>query len=136
MAKSIKPTSPAKRPKPTRRAGMDLYINRRREKRFDLPLLAVVEGLLPDGTPFSEKTTLDNISSTGAFFYLNSAIVIGSKIKLLIDVPRKLTENKPSKLVLGGVVTRLAKPDSASRKQGVALRFMRTVRYFDTGEDR
>jgi c-di-GMP-binding flagellar brake protein YcgR len=136
MAKSNKPAAASKRRKPVRRTGLDLVINRRREKRLDLPLSAVVEGCSPDGTPFSEKTTLDNISSTGAFFFLDAAIVIGSKIKLLIDLPKKLTENKSAQLELGGVVTRLAKPDSTSKKQGVALRFMRTVRYFNTGENR
>ena len=95
-----------------------------------------MEGCSPDGTPFSEKTKLDNISSTGAFFCLDSAIVIGSKIKLLIDLPKKLAENPSARLELGGVVTRLAKPDSTSKKQGVALRFLRTVRYFKTGENR
>lgn len=122
--------------KTARRIPEDLFINRRREHRFNLPLPAVVQGRSPDGTPFFEKSSLHNISSTGAFFFLDSAIVIGSKIQVLIDLPRTLTEKKDLKLSLNGAVTRLTKSEDPSKKQGVALRFTKKIRFFASDQDK
>lgn len=101
----------------------DARLNRRREWRLELPLKAAVEGRLPQGKKFREETTLINISSTGAYFYLDSAITIGSKLELSIDMPAKLSEGKPLQLRLEGEAVRLEKSDFKGKKQGVALRF-------------
>jgi len=97
-------------------------INRRREWRFELPLTAVVEGKLPQGRNFKEAAKLENISSTGAYFCLNSRVVVGSKLTIVIDLPKKLTDRQPLKLRIGGTTVRLEKPDK-KKKQGVAVRF-------------
>lgn len=101
----------------------DVRLNRRREWRLELPLKAAVEGTLPQGKKFREETILVNISSTGAYFYLDSAITIGSKLELFIDMPAKLSEGKPLQLCLEGEAVRLEKNDLKGKKQGVALRF-------------
>jgi len=96
---------------------------RRREWRFLLPLTAVVEGSLPDGSKFREKARLDNISSGGAFFQLASGIVVGSKFNLLIDLPKAATDGKKIQLKVGGKAVRLERPRQKGKKQGVAVRF-------------
>lgn len=101
----------------------DVRFNRRKEWRLELPLNAAVEGTLPQGKKFKEKTTLVNISSTGAYFYIDSAITIGSKLELSIDIPAKLSEGRPLRLSLSGEAVRLEKSDLKGKKQGVALRF-------------
>ena len=102
-----------------------LSINRRREWRLDLPLNALIEGKLPGGPKFSEVTKLENISSTGAYFCLDSGVIVGSKLNLMIDLPDNLTEGAKKKMRLGGITVRLEKSDKKSKTQGVAVRFTR-----------
>lgn len=98
-------------------------LNRRREWRFELPLPAEIEGSLPQGKQFREKTILENISSTGAYFTLDSSLVVGSKVNLAIELPPELTEGQKIRLCLDGVTVRLEKKGQKGRKQGVAVRF-------------
>jgi hypothetical protein len=101
----------------------EIAIDRRTEWRLDLPLMARVEGDLPDGKKFKEETTLDNISSQGAYFCLNSGVTVGSKLNLIIDVPSELTEGKKVRISLAGITVRLEEPNRKGKKQGVAMRF-------------
>ncbi len=101
----------------------DLEINRRREWRFDFPLDTLIEGSLADGAKFKEETQLENISSGGAFFTLDSGVVVGSKLNLYIELPEKLGEGKKLRLRIGGITVRLEKPDKKAKRQGVAVRF-------------
>ncbi len=101
-----------------------LKVNRRREWRLDLPLPAKIEGKLPGGKKFAEKTTIENISSSGVYFCLDSGVVIGSKLNLVIDMPEELGGMKKKfKLCIGGLTVRLEELDTKEKKQGVALRF-------------
>ena len=101
----------------------ELIRNRRKEWRFELPLPAMVEGELPVGQTFHEKTTLKNISSGGAYFSLDSGVTVGSKLNLIIDLPSNLTEGKKVSLRLGGLTVRLSKDRGPGKKQGIALCF-------------
>ncbi|MCG2816989.1 MAG: PilZ domain-containing protein [Candidatus Aminicenantes bacterium] len=101
----------------------DVTVDRRREWRLDLPLTAAVEGTLPEEQSFREETILENISSTGAYFCLNSGVTVGSRLTLVIEIPDKLTEGKKLKLRLKGITIRLEEPLRMGKKQGVALRF-------------
>lgn len=96
---------------------------RRREWRFLLPLTAVIEGSLPDGSKFRENARLDNISSGGAFFQLASSIVVGSKFDLLIVLPKSITDGRKLQLKIHGKAVRLERPRLKGKKQGVAVRF-------------
>ncbi len=101
-----------------------LKVNRRREWRFDLPLSARIIGKLPGGKKFKEKTEIENISSSGVYFCLDSGVVIGSKLNLVIDMPKELGGKKQKlKLCIGGLTVRLEELDKKEKKQGVALRF-------------
>ncbi|MCX6568200.1 MAG: PilZ domain-containing protein [Candidatus Aminicenantes bacterium] len=115
-----KKAAPKKKTKPVPK---DLEINRRREWRFEFPLEAFVEGSLADGNRFKEETRLENISSGGAFFTLDSGVVVGSKLNLYIELPEKLADGKRLKLRIGGITVRLEKPDKKAKHQGVAVRF-------------
>ncbi len=101
----------------------DLEINRRREWRFDFPLDTLIEGSLADGAKFKEETRLENISSGGAYFTLDSGVVVGSKLNLFIELPEKLADGKKMRLRIGGITVRLEKPDKLAKHQGVAVRF-------------
>jgi len=104
-------------------------INRRREWRFELPLEAVVEGMMPQGKKFKEVSTLENISSGGAYFYLDSGVIVGSKLNLVIDLPKELTEGKKIKLQVGGITVRLEKSQKKDKKQGVAVRLSKDFKF-------
>lgn len=106
----------------------ELKINRRREWRLDLPLIAEIEGKLPEGRKFKEETQLENISSTGAYFCLDSGVVVGAKLNLILELPKELTEGRKMKMRLGGITVRLEKPDKKTKKQGVAVRFSKDFR--------
>ena len=101
----------------------ELIRNRRSEWRFDLPLPAMAEGVLPNGDTFHEKTTLQNISSGGAYFTLDSSVTVGSKLDIIIDLPPNLTDGKRVRLRLRGLTVRLSKSSGAGKKQGIALCF-------------
>ena len=115
-----KKAAPKKKTKPVPE---DLEINRRREWRFDFPLEAFVEGSLADGNRFKEETRLENISSGGAYFSLDSGVVVGSKLNLFIELPEKLADGRRLRLRIGGITVRLEKPDKKAKHQGVAVRF-------------
>ncbi len=106
--------------------------NRRREWRFDLPLQTTIEGKLPHGEQFKEYTTLENISSTGAYFCLDSGVIVGSKLNLMINLPPQLTGGKEVKLYLGGITVRLEEPDKSGKKQGVAIRFSKNFKFVES----
>lgn len=102
-------------------------LNRRKEWRFDLPLPVKIEGELPKGKKFNELTQIENISSKGVYFCLDSGVIIGSKLNLVIDMPKGMAEGKHLKLCLGGLTVRLeeATKKEKGKRQGVALRFQK-----------
>jgi c-di-GMP-binding flagellar brake protein YcgR len=102
---------------------IDRDSDRRQEWRFELPLSAIVEGTLPEGSAFKEETILENISSGGAYFSLESGVTVGSKLNLVVEIPSKVTGGKKTKLCLGGLTVRLQSLDKEGKKQGIALSF-------------
>jgi len=108
-------------------------INRRREWRFYLPLRAIVKGTLPLGKRFREAAKLENISSSGAYFCLDSGIVVGSKLNLIIDFPKEVSEGKKIKLRIGGITVRLENAEKKGKKQGVAVRFSKEFKFVVPG---
>lgn len=98
-------------------------LDRRREWRFRLPLQAVVQGHLPRGEKFQEESTIENISSTGAYFCLDSGVAVGSKLNVMIELPPELGGGQKMKMLLGGITIRLEEVDKKNKRQGVAVRF-------------
>jgi c-di-GMP-binding flagellar brake protein YcgR len=118
-------TKKAGKKKPTKKDAQrdSITVNRRKEWRLDLPLPALVQGKLSRGKEFEEMTIIQNISSGGAYFCLDSGVTVGSRLNIVIDVPSELSPDKKIKLQLGGLTVRLEKPTEKGKKQGVALRF-------------
>jgi c-di-GMP-binding flagellar brake protein YcgR len=108
-----------------------IQANRRREWRLELPLATSIQGMLPDGEKFEETTTIENISAIGAYFCLDSGVVVGSKLNLMIDLPRQLTGGRKIKLNLGGITIRLEEPDKKGKRQGVAIRFDKDFKFIE-----
>jgi hypothetical protein len=54
---------------------------------------------------------------------------VGSKLNLIIDLPKELTEGQNVKLMLGGFTVRLVEPDIKRKKQGVAVRFSKEFKF-------
>lgn len=98
-------------------------INRRQEWRLELPLKTRIEGQLANGQKFQENTVIDNISSGGSYFCLNAGITVGSKLNMIVDLPKKLGEGQPLKLRIGGIAVRLEKSTKKGKRQGVAVKF-------------
>lgn len=97
--------------------------NRRFELRLVLPLSVIIEGTQANGKNFSEKTFIENISSTGAYFRLQALVTVGTKLLLKIELPSSLSEGKKINLRLPGQIIRLEKTGTNGNKQGVALNF-------------
>lgn len=97
--------------------------NRRFELRLVLPLSVIIEGTQANGKNFSEKTFIENISSTGAYFRLQALVTVGTKLLLKIELPSSLSEGKKMNLRLPGQIIRLEKTGTNVNKQGVALNF-------------
>jgi hypothetical protein len=102
-------------------------INRRKEWRLELPLPVIVQGSLPGGKKFKEKSTLENISSDGAFFGLDRKMTIDTSLSLFIELPSKLTEGKKLKMNVKGKIIRVEKLYDKGKKQGVALKFNKEI---------
>jgi c-di-GMP-binding flagellar brake protein YcgR len=130
-----KKTAPKKTPKKDKNAAV-IEINRRREWRFDLPLPVRIEGKLPQGRKFKESTKIENISSKGVYFCLDSGVIIGSRLNLVIDMPKELGGDKKLKLCLGGLTVRLEELDKKEKKQGVALRFHKKYKILDEEKEK
>jgi len=95
----------------------------RKGQIFNLPLPTVVEGRNASGKTFEEKTVLFYISHHGASFNLFNAIALGAKLKLIIDLPPSLADDKNLKLVINGKVALVEANHSHPSKQRVSLRF-------------
>jgi len=94
-----------------------------KEKGFKLPLSTVVEGTDRTGNRFSEKTILSYISPSGSSFWLNTPVAHDSSLRLTIDLPPKLKENKDLKMIIKGKVIFIEEGAEQSSKSRVSLRF-------------
>jgi hypothetical protein len=74
------------------------------ERGFTFPLPTQVEGVNARGQDFSEGTILTYINHQGSSFYLKNPVHIGTRLRLVIDLPEKLSADKNLKLVIKGKV--------------------------------
>jgi len=95
----------------------------RKDQIFNLPLPTVVEGRDATGRGFQEKTVLFYISYHGASFNLSRALTLGSKLKLIIDLPPSLSDDQNLKLVINGRVALVEANRSQQLRHRVSLRF-------------
>jgi hypothetical protein len=94
-----------------------------KEKGFKLPLSTTVEGIDKAGNKFSEKTILSYISPSGSSFWLDTPVSNGVDLRLMIDLPPKLKENKDLKMIIKGKVIFVENAVEQNAKSRISLRF-------------
>ncbi len=94
-----------------------------KEKGFKLPLSTTVEGIDKAGNKFSEKTILSYISPSGSSFWLDTPVSNGVDLRLMIDLPPKLRENKDLKMIIKGKVIFVENAVEQNAKSRISLRF-------------
>ncbi|MBM3311547.1 MAG: PilZ domain-containing protein [Candidatus Aminicenantes bacterium] len=93
------------------------------ERGFNFPLPTLVEGHNARGLEFREDTVLSYINRQGASFYLKNPVHIGTRLRLVIDLPEKLSQDKTLKLVIRGRVARVESLREAANGQRVLIHF-------------
>jgi pilus assembly protein TadC len=95
-------------------------LERRRARRFTVGWDISVKGTDDAGLSFDEAGVLENLSSTGAFFYLTKPLRIGAKLEVSIKVPFR----RENWMKYSAEVVRI---ESGTRRIGIAMKF-NTVR--------
>jgi len=94
-----------------------------REQGFTFPLPTLVEGCNARGKEFTEDTVLTYISHEGSSFYLRNQVHIGARLKLIIDLPEKLAQDKTLKMVIKGKVEHVEADRDRLIRQKVTVKF-------------
>lgn len=90
---------------------------------FAFPLPTLVVGLNACGKEFTEDTVLSYINHLGSSFCLNNPVSIGTRLKLIIHLPEKLSQDKKLKLVIRGKVAKAEVFRERPAGQKVTVRF-------------
>ncbi len=86
------------------------------EKNFDLFLPAVVSGIDAGGIEFKEKTEISSMSSLEAHFGLRTKVTIGTKLNVVLNIPKTfILENQLKLRISGDVITARADEDLESK---------------------
>jgi hypothetical protein len=93
------------------------------ELGFKLPLPILVEGEDRFGNSFKEKTVLSYISHQGSSFWLANAVSLGHELKLTVNLPPKLAEEKNLKLMIKGTVVFVEASTDQNSRHRVSLKF-------------
>ena len=93
------------------------------ERGFTFPLPTQVEGQNARGQEFSEETVLSYISHEGSSFLLKNPVHIGTRLRMVIDLPEKLSADKTLKLVIKGRVALVETIRAHGTGQKVTVRF-------------
>jgi hypothetical protein len=93
------------------------------EHGFSIPLNTQIQGIDTFGQEFSEKTTLAYISHNGSSFWMANSVAEGSELKLVIDLPPKLSDEKNLKLIIKGRVVFVEAPKNEDPRHRVSLKF-------------
>lgn len=98
------------------------------ERCFDLSLPIVVKGLDAAGKEFQEHTELQAISSQLATFWIDSGVIIGSKLNLSLEVPRTLILENQMRLILSGDVVFIQEDGQKHKKHLISVRLDKNYR--------
>ncbi len=93
------------------------------EQGFNIPLHTLIEGRDVFGNPFDEKTILSYISHNGSSFWMANPVSVGSELRLVIDLPPKLSDEKDLKLIIKGRVVFVEAPKDQDSRHRVSLKF-------------
>jgi len=101
----------------------DIYSGSSGEHGFTFPLPTLVEGLDLAGASFQEETTLTYISHQRSTFPLKCEVTLGTRLKLIINLPKKLSEDKNLKLALKGKVVSIEMGSRHTAKKNITIKF-------------
>lgn len=76
----------------------------KRERSFELSLPALVSGEDVGGRSFEEETRILSISSQNALFWLKAKVLIGTPLRLSLDIPKTIILENRLNLILTGKV--------------------------------
>ena len=93
------------------------------EQGFSIPLKTQIQGKDTQGKDFIEKTVLTYISHNGSSFWMANSVVEGNQLKLIIDLPPKLSDEKDLKLIIKGIVVFVEAPKNEDPRHRVSLKF-------------
>ena len=93
------------------------------ERGFNFPLPTQVDGTNARGLEFREETVLTYINHQGSTFYLKNPVAIDSRLRLQIDLPEKLSQDKNLKLVIKGRVALIEAAGERAAGQKVTVHF-------------
>ena len=91
------------------------------ERSFELSLPILVTGIDASGNELQEYSELTSISSQEAIFFLDSAVTIGSRLKLSLDVPKTILLENDLKLEMTGRVTYVKAEENSEKRQFIVL---------------
>ena len=98
------------------------------EKDFELFLPAVVSGINASGNEFNEKTELTSMSSLKAHFGLKSKVTIGTKLNVVLEIPKTLILENHLRLRVSGDVIYVKADTGNSVKQLISIKLDRTYK--------
>ncbi len=76
---------------------------------------------------------IENISSKGAYFCLDSGVAVGSPMNIIIEIPGEAGGGKKMRLCLKGIAVRLEEGLKRGKHQGVAVRFNKEYKFIPAG---
>jgi len=91
------------------------------ERIFKLSLPALVNGQDAKGKNFEERTELLSISSQLANLWLKSKVLIGSKLNIIVKIPRTLILEHRFNLHTSGEIIYIKADGSKEKKQMISI---------------
>ena len=91
------------------------------ERGFNLALPMIVQGRDLSGRDFEEESVLDYMSHSQASFVLKNSVSRGSQLRLVVDLPPKLSEDQDLKLIIRGQVAILDRCHEGDASRRVSL---------------
>ncbi len=98
------------------------------EKNFDLFLPAVVSGIDAGGIAFSEKTQLSSMSALIAQFGLKAKVTIGTKLSVVLQIPKTFILENQLKLRISGTVVIAKADEDLKSKQLISIDLDKTYK--------
>ncbi len=100
------------------------------EKDFDLFLPAVVSGTDAQGIEFTERTELSSMSSLKAQFGLKTKVTIGTKLNVILNIPKTLILESQLKMRISGDVVVAKADEDVGSKHLISINLDKTYKIF------
>ena len=108
---------------PKKSPAFDIHQLEYGEHGFSIPLNTEIQGKDAQGKEFNEKTVLTYISHNGSSFWMANSVAEGTELKLIIELPPKLSDEKNLRLIIKGKVVFVEAPKTEDPRHRVSLKF-------------